>query len=272
MTSALFRLEWSLVAIRNKCLTCWTLLRNWILMLLEWGMKWLRVVLCWPNGYFDLINQCGTCLCLWEVCGIFLVYITSYSAVPMYVFSFLMLVPGQQEGHIVCIGNNMWWMRDVLSIFYIVWICNLTSMTLVLLKLTLIVKCRNCYKVAVSFYVMSYAAVQFCSWYHYFEKNRDNLLTEAGDIWLWCCMHSFHVGSGCYDAVAYSAAVMSARAVFDMAEIAGFHFNLLDIGGGFPGQASSKPSFDEVSCANWVLRYNLVVFCIAGLNSELVDF
>lgn len=63
---------------------------------------------------------------------------------------------------------------------------------------------------------------------------------------VFCSMYSFHVGSGCYDAVAYSAAVRLARAVFDMAENAGFHFNLLDIGGGFPGQASMKPSFEEV--------------------------
>jgi len=61
-------------------------------------------------------------------------------------------------------------------------------------------------------------------------------------------VYSFHVGSGCYDASAYSAAVVSARAVFDMAENAGFHFNLLDIGGGFPGQASTKPTFEEVGC------------------------
>ena len=60
-------------------------------------------------------------------------------------------------------------------------------------------------------------------------------------------MCSFHVGSGCYDAAAFSAAVISARSVFDVAEIAGFHFNLLDIGGGFPGQASAKPSFEEVT-------------------------
>jgi len=57
---------------------------------------------------------------------------------------------------------------------------------------------------------------------------------------------SFHVGSGCYDTAAYSAAVMSAKTVFDMAEIAGFHFNLLDIGGGFPGLASATPTFEEV--------------------------
>jgi len=57
---------------------------------------------------------------------------------------------------------------------------------------------------------------------------------------------SFHVGSACYDATAFSAAVISARAVFDMADSVGFHFSLLDIGGGFPGQASAKPSFEEV--------------------------
>jgi len=62
---------------------------------------------------------------------------------------------------------------------------------------------------------------------------------------------SFHVGSGCYDTAAYSAALKSAKTVFDMAEIAGFHFNLLDIGGGFPGQASATPTFEEVvyTCA-----------------------
>jgi len=39
--------------------------------------------------------------------------------------------------------------------------------------------------------------------------------------------------------------VISSKAVFEMAEMAGFHFNLLDIGGGFPGVASAKPSFEE---------------------------
>jgi len=68
----------------------------------------------------------------------------------------------------------------------------------------------------------------------------------------WCfVVCSFHVGSACYDAAAYSAAVISARAVFDMAENAGFRFNLLDIGGGFPGQASAKPSFEEVRSVNF---------------------
>lgn len=57
---------------------------------------------------------------------------------------------------------------------------------------------------------------------------------------------SFHVGSGCYDANAYAAAVASARSVFSVAQEEGFHFNLLDIGGGFPGQPSAKLSFEEI--------------------------
>ena len=76
---------------------------------------------------------------------------------------------------------------------------------------------------------------------------------------------SFHVGSGCYDAAAYSAAVISAKAVFDVAESAGFHFNLLDIGGGFLGQASAKPSFEEVR-----MTYKYVKFCPTKCNCIIV--
>ena len=58
---------------------------------------------------------------------------------------------------------------------------------------------------------------------------------------------SFHVGSGCYDATAFSEAIVSAHSVFQVAEDIGFHFDLLDIGGGFPGQWSDKITFKEVS-------------------------
>jgi len=63
-----------------------------------------------------------------------------------------------------------------------------------------------------------------------------------------CCysIDSFHVGSGCYDAMAYSAAVASARTVFNLAAAQGFNFTLLDIGGGFPGQKNPKLPFEEV--------------------------
>ncbi|KAI0216021.1 Ornithine decarboxylase [Lamellibrachia satsuma] len=57
---------------------------------------------------------------------------------------------------------------------------------------------------------------------------------------------TFHVGSGCYDATAFSWAVASAHSVFQVAEDIGFHFDLLDIGGGFPGQLSGKITFKEI--------------------------
>lgn len=46
---------------------------------------------------------------------------------------------------------------------------------------------------------------------------------------------SFHVGSGCQDPPVYAKAIQAARKLFDFAESVGYHFNLLDIGGGFPG-------------------------------------
>ncbi len=57
---------------------------------------------------------------------------------------------------------------------------------------------------------------------------------------------SFHVGSGCWDATAFSAAVASARVIFDIGKMQGFDFDFLDIGGGFPGQKSAKITFEEV--------------------------
>lgn len=58
---------------------------------------------------------------------------------------------------------------------------------------------------------------------------------------------SFHVGSGCYDPFALPKAVAAARIAFDMGAKAGYKFNFLDIGGGFPGDKSaSKITFPEV--------------------------
>ncbi len=47
---------------------------------------------------------------------------------------------------------------------------------------------------------------------------------------------SFHVGSGCGDPDAYYNAIKKSREIFDEAEEYGFKLNLLDIGGGFPGE------------------------------------
>lgn len=51
---------------------------------------------------------------------------------------------------------------------------------------------------------------------------------------------SFHVGSGCLDRSIYAEAISAARNLFDFAESVGYNFNLLDIGGGFPGGDSSE--------------------------------
>ena len=65
---------------------------------------------------------------------------------------------------------------------------------------------------------------------------------------------SFHVGSGCNSAAAYLLAVTSARNVFDLAATLGFQFDLLDIGGGFPGLKNSTVSFSEVRVCMFCLR------------------
>jgi ornithine decarboxylase len=77
-------------------------------------------------------------------------------------------------------------------------------------------------------------------------KKVPQLLRVAKELGIDVVGVSFHVGSGCYDATAYSAAIASARAVFSVAQAEGFNFSLLDIGGGFPGQASAKLPFEEI--------------------------
>ena len=54
------------------------------------------------------------------------------------------------------------------------------------------------------------------------------------------------MGSSCYDGSAFSEAIASAYLVFQVAEEFGFNFDLLDIGGGFPGQPCNNITFKEV--------------------------
>lgn len=51
---------------------------------------------------------------------------------------------------------------------------------------------------------------------------------------------AFHVGSGCMDPPAYAKAIHAAKNLFDFAATVGFRFNLLDIGGGFPGDNNTN--------------------------------
>ena len=59
------------------------------------------------------------------------------------------------------------------------------------------------------------------------------LLSKAKELKLDVVGVSFHVGSGCYDPTIYADAVRRARVAFDMGRLAGYNFNLLDVGGGF---------------------------------------
>eukprot|EP00914_Ancora_sagittata_P028818 GHVO01056853.1.p1 GENE.GHVO01056853.1~~GHVO01056853.1.p1 ORF type:complete len:606 (+),score=72.07 GHVO01056853.1:35-1819(+) len=65
------------------------------------------------------------------------------------------------------------------------------------------------------------------------------LLKAAVDLNLRVVGVHFHVGSGCRSEGAFSTALQSARAVFNLAEREhGIKMNLLDIGGGFPGESN----------------------------------
>jgi ornithine decarboxylase len=98
-------------------------------------------------------------------------------------------------------------------------------------------------------------------------KKVSHLLRVAKELGVDVVGVSFHVGSGCYDAKAYSAAVASACTVFGIAKNEGFHFNLLDIGGGFPGQKNVKLPFEEI-CS--VLRSALDVYFPENMNVRII--
>lgn len=65
---------------------------------------------------------------------------------------------------------------------------------------------------------------------------------------------SFHAGSGCRDAPVFRRGIKGAREIFDFAASLGYNFNLLDIGGGFPGEHGT--SIDKVN-------YNIHYFTIS---------
>lgn len=73
-----------------------------------------------------------------------------------------------------------------------------------------------------------------------------HLLRVAKDLELNVIGVSFHVGSGCYDPSAWSAAIANAKKVFGFGKEVGYNFDFLDIGGGYPGHDKARISFDEV--------------------------
>lgn len=71
------------------------------------------------------------------------------------------------------------------------------------------------------------------------------LLHTAKELGLNVIGVSFHVGSGCSNPPIFRLAISYARQVFDYATTLGYDFNLLDIGGGFPGLRGT--SIDKIA-------------------------
>ena len=87
---------------------------------------------------------------------------------------------------------------------------------------------------------------------------------------------SFHVGSGCGDAQAYTTALEHCQQVFQVAdELNMTPFSVIDIGGGFPGDCGgyggpNMPTFQELAAT---IRVGINKFCEGGWTSRsLADF
>jgi ornithine decarboxylase len=78
-------------------------------------------------------------------------------------------------------------------------------------------------------------------------SNVHKLLLKAKELDINVMGISFHVGSGVGEAKAFSYAVKQAHEAWQIATELGFKMTLLDIGGGFPGQANSPITFTEIA-------------------------
>ncbi|XP_033733169.1 ornithine decarboxylase-like [Pecten maximus] len=56
---------------------------------------------------------------------------------------------------------------------------------------------------------------------------------------------SFHVGSNCLNADAFSSSIKEARMIFDIGQQIGFVMEILDIGGGYRGRDCDRPTLEE---------------------------
>lgn len=60
---------------------------------------------------------------------------------------------------------------------------------------------------------------------------------------------SFHVGSGCMSTASFVKAITDAHNIFQEAKKYGFHFNILDLGGGWPGTDDGAIRFDDIAAS-----------------------
>jgi len=94
------------------------------------------------------------------------------------------------------------------------------------------------------------------------------LLLQAKELGLNVVGISFHVGSGCMSTQSFNTAIRSAHKVFAQGKELGFNFNLLDLGGGWPGSdEDAKINFTEIATA---IRPTLDELFPEGSGVELI--
>lgn len=93
----------------------------------------------------------------------------------------------------------------------------------------------------------SHSVMRFGSKFGAPSSSWTELFATAKELKLSVVGISFHVGSGCTSATAFVDAVKLARQAFDVAAQAGFNLNILDIGGGFPGNNHEVVTFKEIA-------------------------
>lgn len=78
-------------------------------------------------------------------------------------------------------------------------------------------------------------------------SDAEHLLAVAKSLGLSIVGVSFHVGSNSREPSSFASAIESARLVFDQGLAMGFPMELLDIGGGYPGDRGFQKLFDKIA-------------------------
>jgi len=81
----------------------------------------------------------------------------------------------------------------------------------------------------------SHSLMRFGTKFGVHPADCQDLLEIAQEMKLQVVGVSFHVGSGCFNEIAYDSALTLVRNVFDQAKALGINLSLVDIGGGFSG-------------------------------------
>ncbi|GMR34601.1 hypothetical protein PMAYCL1PPCAC_04796, partial [Pristionchus mayeri] len=79
------------------------------------------------------------------------------------------------------------------------------------------------------------------------ELTAPNMLHRAADMGIPIVGISFHVGNGCNDPAAYHTAINHSRTLFDIGRSLGHNMELVDVGGGYPGDDQHPTTFEKIA-------------------------